>query len=1135
MIIRLNVIIVLLMSSTFALNGQNSIKGPIIICPAGDTPNAFHVLPPESFSGSNSRVSSSKKEIFEVEYIGFSEEAKESFQYAVEIWESILKTDVKIRVQATWEPLGTGVLGSAGAATYLRNFENAPKPDTWYPVALAEKIAGTDLNETTDFDIIASFNSEFSNWYLGTDGQAVSQFDLVTVVLHELGHGLGFISGEAFDDTNNTARWDLQETGFPMIFTTYLEDQNGNNILEVENNSETLADFLTSNNVFVNNDLVVQNNGSPAKVFSPSPYDAGSSISHWNEATFNNTENALMTPSVAPSEVIHHPGINTLSFFAEMGWFRTDISHEPILIADDASPLDFDIDVLSDTTLIDESFSLNYFYEGGDTTRLLLSELEAGKYSTRIDLDASKAGLFYYFDGLSDALNKNYRVPETGSFEVLLTSLNKYTPPFELSDGGDFEAESGFFGISTNSNRVVWERGVVSAQKFGQYSSTAWATLLEGQFSAPETKVEHALLSPLFDLSDVSKDYVLSFDYMADVSEFAYLGVYFSLDSGKHWQKLGAAYDDLGDNWYRSGSSGDFFNFNTLNTEGEIEVNNAFYPLYQLVGEVAMIKLSFQLLPGGDAEAYRNDGFLIDNFQILASDPKARFYSMDTTLSFPGNETKFFFASNGATSYMWDFGDGATSTENNPTHIYETGGSFDVSLTIGHPNGSDTFVRENYITIIENKGRSYSLASGGDFETNTSDFVSVSISGTPFQLGNSTIPGKEGVNSGDNAWVTGISDPEYENFSESYLYTPEFSFDILGNYELSFFANYAFENLWDGFIVEYTLNRGQSWQKLDENVREGWYDDNSDPSSVFGNTVPIFTGTTNGQFEEKVTDVSFLSGEENVSFRFTFLSDQLEVDAGLAIDDFELVGPEEAEINAEFFAEVIDGLEGCVGSTIRFTNESSGSVTGLQWYFGESASPVQGVGVGPFEVEFAEPGTYEVVLTAIDNNDNSNTYDTVINISELHLPIINQLSEGALVELSASAGDSYQWYAGEELIPGATNQIFTASSSGSYSVEVAIGACAVRTNKRTVVASTDVGQGVSVYPNPFSQRITISMSESYELLRIMDASGRLILEKPLDESQIVLEKDWALVNSGLYFFYFSSKSGRSTVLKMLKE
>ena len=51
-------------------------------------------------------------------------------------------------------------------------------------------------------------------------------------------------------------------------------------------------------------------------------------------------------------------------------------------------------------------------------------------------------------------------------------------------------------------------------------------------------------------------------------------------------------------------------------------------------------------------------------------------------------------------SFLWDFGDGETSTERDPTHVYTSVGRFTVTLTITDINGDiDTITKENYIQV----------------------------------------------------------------------------------------------------------------------------------------------------------------------------------------------------------------------------------------------------------------------------------------------------------------------------------------------------------------------------------------------------------------------------------------------------
>lgn len=135
-----------------------------------------------------------------------------AFQYAASIWAANIQSTVPIEIDAAFDPLAcsasSGVLGAAGPYEIAADFGalgNNPGPEyanTWYVIALANKRAGFDLRPG-ESDIQARFNSNLgttgclqsSRWYYGLDGNAPSgSIDLVTTLLHEFAHGLGFIS-----------------------------------------------------------------------------------------------------------------------------------------------------------------------------------------------------------------------------------------------------------------------------------------------------------------------------------------------------------------------------------------------------------------------------------------------------------------------------------------------------------------------------------------------------------------------------------------------------------------------------------------------------------------------------------------------------------------------------------------------------------------------------------------------------------------------------------------------------------------------------------------------------------------------------------------------------------------------------
>lgn len=259
---------------------------------------------------------------FQITFTGFSEEAKRAFQAAVDVWSLLLTTSVPIRVNAVWTALDSGVLGSAGPGDYRHDFTGAPQAGTWYPVSLANKIANSDLSPGVAH-IEASFSSAFPNWYFGTDGNTPNDsYDLMSVILHEIGHGLGFIG--SMDVENGVGSWGLG-TAFPIIYDRFAEDGANRRLLDTAqypNNSTALAGVLQSNQVFFDATRTTQQNGgAPARLYAPIQWDGGSSYSHLNETIFSpGNPNSLMTPQLGLGESIHNPGPLGLAMLADMGW-----------------------------------------------------------------------------------------------------------------------------------------------------------------------------------------------------------------------------------------------------------------------------------------------------------------------------------------------------------------------------------------------------------------------------------------------------------------------------------------------------------------------------------------------------------------------------------------------------------------------------------------------------------------------------------------------------------------------------------------------------------------------------------------------------------------------------------------------
>ncbi len=141
-------------------------------------------------------------------------------------WAQRVVSSVDIRILARFNPMGNcNVLGSTSPGTAYMNFPGAPVPNVFYHSAIADSITGTDQNPG-NADFFITYNSDWDDpaqctppgFYYGLDGnEPAGAEDLFPVVLHEMGHGLGFAS---FVNSSTGVPY----FGAPGIFDYYILD-----------------------------------------------------------------------------------------------------------------------------------------------------------------------------------------------------------------------------------------------------------------------------------------------------------------------------------------------------------------------------------------------------------------------------------------------------------------------------------------------------------------------------------------------------------------------------------------------------------------------------------------------------------------------------------------------------------------------------------------------------------------------------------------------------------------------------------------------------------------------------------------------------------------------------------------------
>ncbi len=268
-------------------------------------------------------------------------DAMNAFDYAISVWATHIDSPVTIEVDASWDDLGgcsliSGVTLGAAGPSLGGTVSGTPIANTVYPIALLNALFSSDLAPGSS-DITSLFNRDCDDpgsdlWYFGTDGATPSgKIDFVSVVLHELGHGLGFTGSASYDDGADTAECNGAAgsgcvSSPPYVYDRFVVDalSGGTPLLDTgtyPNNSAALGTILTGSSLHFDGTAAAFANGSALPpLYSPGSWQSGSSYAHLDESSYNGSPHALMTPALSTQEANHSPGAITCGLFQDMGW-----------------------------------------------------------------------------------------------------------------------------------------------------------------------------------------------------------------------------------------------------------------------------------------------------------------------------------------------------------------------------------------------------------------------------------------------------------------------------------------------------------------------------------------------------------------------------------------------------------------------------------------------------------------------------------------------------------------------------------------------------------------------------------------------------------------------------------------------
>jgi len=452
---------------------------------------------------------------------------------------------------------------------------------------------------------------------------------------------------------------------------------------------------------------------------------------------------------------------------------------------------------------------------------------------------------------------------------------------------------------------------------------------------------------------------------------------------------------------------------------------------------------------------------------------------------------QFNNASIAASSFHWDFGDGATSDDANPAHNYEADGTYTVILIATNACGSDTAIQE--VTIL--------LPPNATWEQNTNQ-------------------GCEGLTVQFNAGPQGPGLTYSWTFeggvpASSNLPDPTVSYPISGTYSVQLIVTNAAgaDTLDQSNAVVITGGPTALFMPSVNGFNLALENNSSGASSYFWdfgdeNTSDLFAPGHIYEEEGVYTIILVVSNECGSDTSATAIT----IDSNLPMAGFSF-----------------ENQEGCAPLTVQFFNESV-NADSVQWSF-PGGTPSASSEQNPVVV-YAEPGIYNATIVS---------YNSAGSAAQIQMNIVSVMAgpeaafdatqDEATVSFvnSSQNAATYEWHFGDGETSTASNPVHTYTATGDYPVQlIATSECGSDTITKVVniliVSAGETTRNVffNLYPNPNNGRFTLDLEATpapLAELKIFDALGQIVYTETVGFQSGQLQKTMLLerLSAGVYW------------------